>query len=129
MTAPAQGLRYAGVCVALGLALGWLPGLVHGPIAAKWDVHAVNGELVVWGYRVARFSIGFWVGITALPRVWFLRGPLCGFVALLPLGFVSLSNSLCGPWCMFWNLVTASAVGFAVAGLAWSITGRNYAGE
>jgi hypothetical protein len=120
---------YAAICTALGLAIGWLPGLAHGPIAEKWDVHGVTGSLVVAGYYVARMTIGLWVGITSVPSAWYLRGPLCGALAMLPLGFIGLSNSLCGPPCMFWNTVTGATVGFAVGALAWSITGRSHAGD
>jgi hypothetical protein len=118
---------YTAICTALGLAIGWLPGLAHGPIAEKWDVHGIAGSLVVAGYYVARLSIGLWVGITSVPAAWYLRGPLCGVLAMLPLGFIGLSNSLCGPPCMFWNTTTGAAVGFAVAALAWSITGKDHA--
>jgi hypothetical protein len=119
--------RYIATCVALGAVLGWLPALVVGPVAEKWSVHGVDGAVLVWGYYVARMSIGLWVGISSVPGAWYLRGPLCGALAMLPLGFVGLSNPLCGPPCMFWNTVTAATVGFAVAGLAWSLTGRNHA--
>jgi hypothetical protein len=124
---PRSGLGYTAICTALGLAIGWLPGLAHGPIAEKWDVHGVTGSLVVAGYLVARLSIGLWVGITSIPEAWYLRGPLCGALAMLPLGFVGLANSLCGPPCMFWNTATGATVGFAVAGLAWSVTGKGHA--
>jgi hypothetical protein len=122
-----SSLGYTAICTALGLAIGWLPGLAHGPIAEKWDVHGVTGSLVVAGYYAARLSIGLWVGITSVPAAWYLRGPFCGALAMLPLGLVGLSNSLCGPPCMFWNTVTGATVGFAVAALAWSITGEDHA--
>lgn len=127
MAALSPRLRYVAVCIALGLALGWLPGLVHGPVAEKWDVHAIRGAMVVWGYYLARLSIGLWVGITSVPSAWYLRGPLCGALAMIPLGFVGLANPLCGPPCMFWNTATGATVGFAVAALAWSITGKHHA--
>ena len=122
---PNPSRRYLAVCTALGLALGWLPGLVHGPVAAKWDVHAVDGTWVVGGYLAARLSIGLWVGISSTPSSWYLRGPLCGALAMVPVGLVAVSNPLCGSPCMFWNTLSGSAVGFAVAGLAWSITGMH----
>lgn len=125
-TLPAR-LRYTAVCIALGLALGWLPAIVHGPIPEKWDVQSVRGSVLVWGYHVARLSIGMWVGITSVPSAWYLRGPLCGAMAMIPLGFVGLSNPLCGAPCMFWNTVTGATVGFAVGALAWSITGKHHA--
>jgi hypothetical protein len=120
-------LRYVAVSTAIGLLLGWLPALVHGPVAEKWNVHGVHGGTLVAGYFVARLSIGFWSGAVVVPRAWFLRGPICGALAMLPLGFVGLSNDLCGGPCMFWNTATAAAVGFATAGIAWSITGRHSA--
>jgi len=129
VAAPSARLRYVAVCIALGLALGWLPGLVHGPIPEKWDLHAVRGAVLVWGYYVARLSIGMWVGITSVPSAWYLRGPLCGAMAMIPLGFVGLANPLCGAPCMFWNTVTGATVGFAVGALAWSITGKHRADE
>jgi hypothetical protein len=125
MSDGATRLRYVATSVALGLVLGWLPGFAHGPIAAKWDVHGVDGEWVVWAYRAARLSIGMWVGVVAVPAAWALRGPLCGMLVMMPLGMVGLSNEYCGPPCMFWNMATGAAVGFAVGGLAWSLTGMS----
>jgi hypothetical protein len=129
VTSSRSTLHYAAVCAALGLALGWLPAFVHGPIPEKWNVYGVHGAVLVWGYYVARMSIGLWVGITSLPAPWYLRGPLCGALAMLPLGFVGLSNPLCGAPCMGWNTLTAATVGLAVGGLAWSITGKHHAGS
>lgn len=127
MADPFASLRYAVICIALGLVLGWLPMFVHGPIPEKWNIYAVNGGVLVWGYYVARLSVGLWVGITSLPAAWYLRGPLCGALAMLPLGFVGLANPLCGPRCMFWNTLTSATIGLAVGGLAWSITGKHHA--
>ena len=31
-------LRYVATCTALGIALGWIPSFLHGPIAAKFAV-------------------------------------------------------------------------------------------
>lgn len=120
-------VSYTAVCIALGLALGWLPALVHGPVAEKWSIYGVEGAMVVWAYRLARLSIGLWVGITSVPQPWYLRGPLCGALAMVPLGFVGLSNPMCGAPCMFWNTATGATIGFAVGGLAWAITGRDHA--
>lgn len=119
---------YVVVCAALGLVLGWLPGLVHGPIHEKWDLFGVRGVMVVSGYYVARLSIGLWVGITNLPEPWYLRGPLCGALVMLPLGFVALANPMCGGPCMGWNTLTGATVGLAVGGLAWAITGKHHGG-
>jgi hypothetical protein len=122
-------MRYIAVCVLLGLALGWMPALVHGPVPEKWNVYGVAGGVLVWGYYGARLSIGLWVGLTTFPPAWYLRGPLCGALAMIPLGFVGLANPLCGGPCMGWNTLTGATIGFAVAGLAWSITGKNHAAE
>jgi hypothetical protein len=127
-SSPAR-LGYTLVCVLLGLVLGWMPALVHGPVPEKWSVYGVAGGILVWGYYVARMSIGLWVGITSVPPPWYLRGPLCGALAMIPLGFVGLSNPLCGAPCMCWNTLTGATVGFAVGGLAWAITGRHHAGS
>lgn len=93
---PLARLPYPLVCAVLGLALGWLPVLFHGPIPYKFDVHRLDGDWAVWSYYAARLSIGVWVGITAWPRAWYLRGPLCGFLALLPVTFVALAVPACG---------------------------------
>lgn len=87
---------YLVVCVALGLLIGWTPMLFHGPIHEKFDIFYLNGPVMVWAWYLARLSIGLWVGITALPREWYLRGPLCGALAMIPLGFVSLGVPGCG---------------------------------
>lgn len=119
-------LPYPLVCLLLGLALGWLPMLFHGPIPEKYNIHYIRGALAVWGWYNARLLIGFLVGITAWPARWYLRGPLCGLLMLFPLGFVSLATPECGWTCMFWNCVTAMCVGATVAGLAFLITGRQH---
>ena len=89
-------LPYSLLCSLLGLVLGWLPMLVHGPIAEKYDALYINGAVAVWGWYLARLGIGFLVGITAWPERWYLRGPMCGLLMMLPLGFVSLATPLCG---------------------------------
>ena len=93
---PLANAPYLGVCVALGLAAGWLPALLHGPIAEKFNVLYVEGRIAVWAFFLARCLIGFWVGVTALPRRWYLRGPLCGALALLPLTLIPLAMPNCG---------------------------------
>ena len=92
----AMALPYPLVCALLGLALGWLPMLVHGPIAEKFTVLYINGRVAVWGWYSARLLIGFWVGITTWPRPWYVRGPLCGVLTMLPLTVVSLATPNCG---------------------------------
>lgn len=95
-TPPLARLPYPLVCTALGLVLGWVPIWIHGPIKEKFDVLYIEGRIAVWAYYTARLSIGFWVGISAWPERWWLRGPLCGFLALLPLGFLALATPGCG---------------------------------
>lgn len=87
---------YALFCTGLGFVLGWLPMLFHGPIPAKFDRLYIDGAIAVWGFYTARLSIGMLVGITQWPRVWYLRGPLCGVLALLPLTIVILAVPGCG---------------------------------
>ena len=89
-------IPYPLLCTALGLALAWLPMLVHGPIPQKFNIHYVEGSIAIWGFYGARLSIGFWVGISVWPRPWYLRGPLCGFLALLPVTFIPLGMPDCG---------------------------------
>lgn len=117
---------YTLLCTLLGLALGWLPMLVHGPIAEKYDVLYIRGAIAVWGWYSARLLIGFVVGITTWPERWWLRGPLCGLLMMFPLGWVSLATPGCGVTCQFWNAVTGALLGFAVAGLAFAISGRQH---
>jgi len=94
--APLARAPYVLVCASLGLILGWLPVLFHGPIPEKFNVLYIRGDVAVWAFYGARCSIGLWVGLTALPRCWYLRGPLCGFLALLPLTLVPLAMPRCG---------------------------------
>ena len=94
--APLARAPYALVCLGLGLLLGWLPLLFHGPIPEKFNVLYIQGSVAVWGFYGARCSIGLWVGLTGLPTRWYLRGPLCGFLALLPLTVISLAMPRCG---------------------------------
>src|SRR5438876_1126173 len=79
-----------------GLVLGWLPIFVHGPIPQKFNVLYIRGATAVWAFYTARLLIGFLVGITAWPRPWYVRGPLCGFLALFPLTLISLAMPGCG---------------------------------
>lgn len=119
-------LPYPLLCTLLGLGLGWLPILIHGPIAAKYNVLYIRGAVAVWGWYTARLLIGFVVGITRWPPYWYLRGPLVGFMMLFPLGLVSLATPGCGLPCMSLNLTTATSIGAAVAGLAYLLTGRHH---
>jgi|GEM_PF-934224 len=118
-------LPYALVCAAIGLLLGWIPVLLHGPIPQKYDILYIRGDVAVWGWYSARLLIGVLVGITWWPRPWYLRGPLCGLLALFPLTLVSLATPGCGVPCMAWNLTSAIAIGTLVAGLARALTGRH----
>ena len=80
----------------LGLVLGWLPWLLHGPAPMKFAVHYIHGQLAVSAFYTARLLIGAFVGMTAWPRRWYLRGPLCGFALMLPVSLVSLATPGCG---------------------------------
>lgn len=115
--------RYLITATLIGLALAWIPSFLHGPIAAKFDLLYINGSIAVWGWYVARSLIGFFVGITQWPRPWFLRGPMVGFLVMLPLTLVSLATPGCGAPCMLWNLVTGTAIGALVAGGTRLLTG------
>jgi hypothetical protein len=89
-------LPYPLLCVLLGLVLGWLPRLVHGPIPQKFNVLYIRGSTAVWAFYGARMLIGFWVGVTRWPAPWYLRGPLCGFLTMFPLTLISLAMPGCG---------------------------------
>jgi hypothetical protein len=116
-------LPYPALCALLGVLLGWWPALFHGPIPEKYDVLYIHGAIIVWAWYLARSLIGFIVGITSWPRRWWLRGPLCGVMTMLPLGIVSLATPACGAPCMFWNGLTGAVIGALVAGIAWRLTG------
>jgi len=120
-------IPYTLLCTLVGIGLGVLPGFVHGPIKEKYDVLYIKGAIVVWGWYVARCTIGFLVGITTRPERWWLRGPLCGAIMLVPLSFVSLGTPGCGPPCAASNVSSAIAIGAAVAGIAYVVTGRHRA--
>ncbi|MFN2376700.1 MAG: hypothetical protein ABR538_09190 [Candidatus Binatia bacterium] len=90
-------LSYTTCCILLGLLLGWVPSLFHGPSREKWDYFYLDGGTVVLAWHLARALIGLLVGLTSVPATWWVRGPLCGVLAMLPLGVVSLGNPLCGP--------------------------------
>ena len=63
-----DNLPYPAVCIVLGLVLGWLPLLLHGPIHQKFDVLFIRGSVAVWAFYGARLSIGVWIGISNRPR-------------------------------------------------------------
>lgn len=116
-------IPYALLCTLLGVLLGWLPMLIHGPIPEKYNILYIRGAVAVWGWYTARLLIGFVIGISRWPLYWYVRGPLCGFLMLLPLSLVSLATPGCGFPCMSANLASATAIGAAVAGLAYALTG------
>jgi hypothetical protein len=91
-----MSLPYPLLCAVLGVALGWWPMFLHGPIAEKYNLLYVHGATAVWAWYSARLMIGALVGITSWPQRWFLRGPLCGLLTMLPLGIVSLATPGCG---------------------------------
>lgn len=88
-------LPYPLVCALVGLALGWVPLFVHGPIAYKFNIFRLDGETLVWAFYSARLLIGFLVGITAWPPRWYLRGPLCGVLVMFPVSLVALATPGC----------------------------------
>ena len=89
-------MRYRVLVGGLGLVLGWLPWLLHGPIPDKFNVLYIDGSIAVWAFYTARLSIGFFVGITDWPGAWYVRGPLMGFLCLLPVTLISLATPGCG---------------------------------
>lgn len=91
-----MNIPYPLLCTLLGGVLAWMPRLVHGPIPEKFNVLYIRGAIAVWGFYSARLSIGFWVGITRWPARWYVRGPLCGLLALFPLTLISLAMPGCG---------------------------------
>ena len=93
---PFDRLPYRPTAIAVGLVLAWVPSYLHGPIPEKYDLLYIQGSLAVWCWYVARMSIGFWIAATAWPRRWFIRGPLCGFFAMLPPSLMSLATPGCG---------------------------------
>lgn len=124
--APLAGVPYLLVCVVLGAALGWVPKLLHGPIPYKFDIHYLHGATMMWAFYSARMLVGFWVGVSTWPEPWWLRGPLCGLVTMLPVVFISLATPECGWPCFFVNTGSAMGVGLTVAGLAFLLTGKHH---
>jgi hypothetical protein len=89
-------LPYPLLCTAVGLVVGWFPVLFHGPIREKFDIFYLDGGLAVWAWYCSRLLIGFLVGISAWPRLWYVRGPLIGVLVMIPPGFFSLATPGCG---------------------------------
>lgn len=119
-------IPYPLLCTGIGLVLGWLPMFFHGPIPEKFNVLYIRGDIAVMAWYWARLSIGFWIGITRWPEAWWLRGPLCGVLAMVPLGFISVATPSCGYPCLGWNWFTGACVGLAVATIARLATGRSH---
>jgi len=91
-----KSLPYPVLCTLIGFVLAWIPVWIHGPIPYKFDVLGVNGTVAVWAFYSARLAIGYLVGITTWPPRWYLRGPLCGLVAMFPVSLVALATPGCG---------------------------------
>jgi hypothetical protein len=91
-----RAIPYPLLCTAIGLVIGWFPVFFHGPIHQKFDIFYLNGALAVWAWYCSRLLIGFVVGISAWPRHWYVRGPLCGVLLMIPPGFFSLATPGCG---------------------------------
>jgi len=70
--------------------------LLHGPLAQKFNLLYIRGAVAVWAFYTARLLIGFMVGISSWPPAWYLRGPLCGFLMMLPVGLIALATPGCG---------------------------------
>jgi hypothetical protein len=89
-------VSYPILCAVLGFALAWVPAFIHGPIPYKFDVVRLHGTVAVWAFYSARLLIGVLVGITHRPARWYVRGPLCGLIALFPVGLVAVATPGCG---------------------------------
>lgn len=121
-----MNLPYPLICALVGFVVGWIPMFFHGPIPEKFNLFGIRGAIAVWTWYAARLLIGVMVGISSQPRRWYLRGPLCGFLMLLPPGIMSLATPTCGPVCMFWNETTGTIAGLLIAGIAFLVTGRHH---
>ena len=40
--------------------------------------------------------IGLFVGVSVWPPAWYVRGPLCGLLLMLPVALISLATPRCG---------------------------------
>ena len=96
LSGPMRETPYPVVCAILGLILGWLPRMIHGPNPLKFTVLYINGAVAVWAFYSARLLIGLLVGITRWPARWYLRGPLCGVLMMLAPGLMALATPGCG---------------------------------
>jgi len=96
MRESSEKLRYRVLCIVLGIALGWVPYWVHGPIPEKFNVLYIDGPIAVWAFYSARMLPGLLIGVSDWPRAWYLRGPLLGFLCLLPVSLISLATPGCG---------------------------------
>jgi hypothetical protein len=56
------------LCTLLGLVVGWVPLLIHGPHPYKFTMWGLHGAVAVWGFYTARMLVGFLVGITRWPE-------------------------------------------------------------
>ena len=90
-----MNINYLLLCAIVGVAAGAVPAFLHGPIPYKFDAVTINGSLAVWGFYLARCSIGLLVGISTWPRAWYLRGPLCGLLMMMPPAIVLLATPGC----------------------------------
>ena len=91
-----QRIPYVALCAGLGLVLGWLPWLIHGPAPMKFAVHYIHGQTAASAFYAARLMIGLFVGMSTWPGPWYLRGPLCGFLLMLPVALVAWATPGCG---------------------------------
>jgi hypothetical protein len=89
-------MPYALLCALLGFGLGWLPIWVHGPIPEKFNVLYIQGSIAIWAFYAPRLLIGFFVGISAWPSRWWLRGPLVGALVMLSPSLLALATPRCG---------------------------------
>ena len=87
---------YPLLCAVAGIAIAWIPAMFHGPIPEKFAYYGISGAVAVWAFYVSRLLIGLWVGMTVWPRPWYVRGPMCGALAMIPPGFFALATPNCG---------------------------------
>ncbi len=128
MSAPTfrDRVPYPLLCALIGLGLGWLPRLLHGPIPEKFNVLYIQGAMAIWVFYLPRLSIGLLVGISAWPQRWWLRGPLLGLLAMSGPGMLALGMPRCGAGCMARNLASGALIGALVGGIAYAITRRHH---